>query len=98
MAKKHGCPCIPLIFITFKTLKQMLPKKENKKWQFMFFNSGATSRSVLAFKMVYSEVLVSYKVLHLQVIFSWPQESSEPVVRVKIYGQNTKTGHNISMP
>ena len=80
MAKKHGCPCIPLIFITFKTLKQMLPKKENKKWQFMFFNSGATSRSVLAFKMLYCEILVNYKVLDHQVLFCGCKNQVSPTL------------------
>ena len=84
--------------MTFKTLKQMIPTKENKKCQFMFFSSGSISRSVLALKMVYSEVMVNYKVLDLQVLFSWLKESSQADIRVKIYGQNTKTSHNISIP
>ena len=33
---KRGFPCITLIFLTFKTLKHMLPKKENIKCQFPF--------------------------------------------------------------
>ena len=53
------------IFITFKTLKNMLPKKKNTKMSFMFFNSGSTSRSVFAFNMANSEILVNYKVLDL---------------------------------
>ena len=46
----------------------MLPKKENIKCQFPFFNSGSTSRSVLALNTVDFEVLVNYKVLDLQVL------------------------------
>ena len=53
------------IFITFKTLKHMLPKKKNSKMSFLFFNSGSTSRSVLAFNTANSEILVNYKVLDL---------------------------------
>ena len=75
----------------------MLPKKENIKCQFLFFNSGSTSRSVLALNSSDSEVLVNYKVLDLQFLFPWPQESSQSNIKVKRYGQNTKTGQNISM-
>ena len=70
----------------------MLPKKENKKCQFPFFNSGSTSRLFLALEMADSEVLVNYKVLDLQVLFPWPQESSQSNIIVKRYGQNTKIG------
>ena len=76
----------------------MIPTKENKKCQFMFFNSGSISKFVLTLKTVYSKVLVNYKVLDLQVLFSWWQESSQADIKVKIYGQNTKNSHNISMP
>ena len=37
----------------------MLPEKENIKCQFPFFNSGSTSKSVLAFNTADSEVLVT---------------------------------------
>ena len=47
--------------------------------------------------MAESEVLVDYKVLDLQVLFLLLQESSQPNIGVKKYGQNTKTCQNISM-
>ena len=67
----------------------MLPKKENIKCQFPFFNSGSTSRSVLALNTVDFEVLVNYKVLDLQVLsFSKKKKkkSSSPLsvaIRIK---------------
>ena len=63
-----------------------------------FFNSKSTSRSVFALNNIDSEVLVSYKCLDLQVLFPWPQESSQSNIGVKRYGQNNKTGQIISMP
>ena len=64
----------------------MLFKKENKKCQFSFFNSGSTSSLVLALKMEDYEVFVNYKVLDLQVSFPWPQESSQSSIEAKRYG------------
>ena len=58
----------------------MLPKKENKKCQFMFFNSRSTSRSVLAFKMLYCEILVNYKVLDHQVLLSGRKNQVNPTL------------------
>ena len=63
-----------------------------------FFNNKSTSRSVFALNTADSEVLVNYKLLDLQVLFPWPQESSQSNIRVKRYDQNNKTGQSISMP
>ena len=68
------------------------------KMSIPFFNSKSTSRSVFALNNIDSEVLVSYKCLDLQVLFPWPQESSQSNIGVKRYGQNNKTGQIISMP
>ena len=65
------------------------------KMSISFFNSKSTSRSVFALNNIDSEVLVSYKRLDLQVLFPWPQESSQSDIRVKRYVQNTKTSQNI---
>ena len=43
----------------------MHPKKENIKCQFLFFNGGSTSRSVLALNTADYEVLINYKVLDI---------------------------------
>ena len=67
---KTWLPLYPFnIYITFKTLKHMLSKKENKKCQFPFFNGGSNFRSVFALSKEDYEVLVNYKVLYLQVVF-----------------------------
>ena len=47
----------------------MLPRKENIKCRFSFFNSWSTSRLVLALNTDDSKILVNYKVLDLQVLF-----------------------------
>ena len=60
-----------------------------------FFNNKSTSRSVFALNAVDFEILVNYKLLNLQVLFPWPQESSQSNIRVKRNSQNNKTVHRV---
>ena len=91
MVKKHGFSCIISIFITQKTLKHMLQKKENKTIQ---LNSWQTFKSNLTFKTVDFEVFVNTT---LQ-IYEFPfRDHKNPANQMLGYVKNTKTAQNISI-
>ena len=75
----------------------MLPKKENKKKSIPVFRQWVYFQVGFGLKIANFEVLINQKILYLQVLFSWLQESSQSNIRVKRYDENTKTSQNFSM-
>ena len=61
----------------------MLPRMENIKCRFSFFNNWSTSRSVLALNTDDSKILVNYKVLDLQFLFLCRKNQVNPVSKQK---------------
>ena len=76
----------------------MLPRMENIKCRFSFFNNWSTSRSVLALNTDDSKILGKLQSFRSSIPISMPQESSQSDIGVKRYGQNTNTSQNISTP